>query len=85
MRNIVLLVSGQKDDLLALVGLGRGRRTFPFRLRAGIALDRRLGVRDCVCVGNGKARNHRGRKRGAELAPNDKSLFERSPFMVFPP
>ena len=40
MRDVILLVAGEKDDRLARIGLGRRSRPLPFCLRAGIALVR---------------------------------------------
>ena len=44
MRDVVLLVARQEDDLLAGLGLRRRGRPFPGRLRAGVFGDRGLGV-----------------------------------------
>ena len=51
MRNVVLFVARQEDDLLPGLRLRRLRRSFPRGLRAGVFCDRRLGVGDRVGEG----------------------------------
>ena len=60
MRNIVLLVPGQKDDLLAGFRLRGLRGPLPRGLRAGVFGDRRLGVGDSV------GERRRGRRNSGE-------------------
>ncbi len=53
-RGVVLLVGREIGDVLAGLGLGRGGRTVPRRLRTGDLYDRRLGVVEHL-IGNHRA------------------------------
>ena len=64
MRNVVLFVAGEEDDLLAGLGLRRLGRPLPGRLRSGVLCDRRLGVGHGVGEGR-QARQNTGKGNGA--------------------
>src|SRR5580658_9055771 len=65
MRNVVLLVAGQKHDLLAGLGFRGLGRPLPGGLRSGVFGDRRLGVGYRVGK-SGRGGEHRRKSDGAD-------------------